>query len=113
MHKIVLCLTLGLVSLLPHYVQAAHEQSDTTQKVIKLYVYPRCPYCRKVITFLEQNKWHDKVLLLDANQPEHYLALLKISGSEVCPYLVDEIHNVSMPESAKIIEYFTKIFKNS
>ena len=85
-------------------------KSETTQK-IKLYIYPKCPYCKKVIQFLKDNNVFEKITLINANKPHHYQALKEISKKDICPYLHDEVHNRKMGESSRIIQYFKQLFK--
>ncbi len=78
---------------------------------IKLYTYPKCPYCEKVITFLKNNGVYDQVTIINANNPKHYTALKEISRKDICPYLHDEVNNHKMGESSRIIQYFKNLFK--
>ena len=84
---------------------------STATKVIKLYVYKNCPYCKKVTSFLKKHNLADKVVTISADNSHAYSELQKLSRSTQCPFLYDEVHNVKMLESADIIAYFKKIFK--
>lgn len=85
---------------------------SAAQKQIKLYTYPHCPACIKVKKHLEQNNLQDQVVIINADEPKNYEELKKVrnDGKDYCPYLVDEVHNVNMSESNKIIAYFKTIF---
>lgn len=82
------------------------------EKQIKIYTYPKCPYCVNVKNFLIKHNWHNRVVFIDANEPEHYADLLRISKKDFCPYLVDEINNVNMGDSKKIIKHLETIFND-
>lgn len=87
-------------------------KSDSIQQSMKinLYIYPGCPYCKKVTQFLEKHGWLNKVTIINANISKNYAMLQKLSNNEQCPFLNDEIHGVNMLESKAIIEYLNKLF---
>ncbi|HSW76174.1 MAG TPA: glutathione S-transferase N-terminal domain-containing protein [Candidatus Saccharimonadales bacterium] len=91
---------------IPHYVQTA----QTSKPTIKLYVYPGCPYCSRVVKFLKDIDQLKNVKILDANQPEHYKDLVELSGGTQVPFLHDEPRSVKMLESKDIIKYFRTRF---
>lgn len=68
-----------------------------------LYISETCPYCRKVIDFLEENniKYNKKNVI----EPENLNMLLKLGGKAQVPFLDDFEKNISMYESDDIIEY--------
>lgn len=68
-----------------------------------LYISETCPYCRKVIDFLEENnsKYNKKNVI----EPENLNMLLKLGGKAQVPFLDDFENNISMYESDDIIEY--------
>lgn len=90
------------------------ENKLTTQTqelyMIQLYIYQYCPYCTKVITFLQENNLLDQVELVDAQIEANRNKLLEISGRTQAPFLVDSSTDTSMPESDDIIEYFKKTY---
>lgn len=68
-----------------------------------LYVSESCPYCHKVMDFLEENNIpYNK---LDIHNPENLNNLIKIGGEKQVPFLDDKENNVSMYESEDIIKY--------
>jgi glutaredoxin 3 len=88
-----------------------HEVEDfMSNKKIKLFVYNGCPYCKKVIKYLESINKLDKVTIVDAGKSDNLKELKKLSGDSQCPYLSDEPKDVNMAESADIIEYFKTRF---
>lgn len=74
--------------------------------MLDLYVMETCPFCRRVIEFLENagvdfNK-------RDVSNSENHKRLLEIGGKDQVPFLADE--NIKMYESSDIIEYIKKKF---
>ena len=69
-----------------------------------LYVLENCPYCRKVMDFLSENKINFNKK--DISNSENHRRLLELGGKDQVPFLHDE--NVKMYESNDIIDYFTK-----
>ena len=99
---------LGLLSITP---QMSYNSSTTqTEPKIKLYIYPKCPFCAKVKNFLINHNVADKVTFINANNPKHYAKLKELSHKDVCPYLHDEVHNIKMGESSRIMHYFKQLF---
>ena len=68
-----------------------------------LYVSETCPYCRKVMDFLEENKI--KYNKKNVAEPQNLNLLLKLGGKAQVPFLDDPVNNVSMYESDNILEY--------
>ncbi len=66
-----------------------------------LYVMDTCPFCRKVMDFMEQE--HIEYNKKDIYELKNHEMLLQIGGVEQVPFLVDG--SVKMYESADIIEY--------
>lgn len=81
------------------------------EQKIQLFIYKNCPYCQKVIKFLKEIDHMTDVELVDASNKNNQKTLQSISGSSQCPYLVDENNDVAMAESADIINYLKKRFK--
>lgn len=74
--------------------------------MIDLYVLETCPYCRKVMDFLEENNIsYNK---FDITYPENHEKLLDLGGSDQVPFLYDSKNNIKMYESDDIIAYMTK-----
>ena len=74
--------------------------------MINLYYLSTCPYCKKVIDFLDSNNIEYK--LLDINEHVNFNKLLKIGKKRQVPFIVDTNTGNVMYESADIIEYLSK-----
>lgn len=70
----------------------------------ELFILESCPYCKKVMEFLDENSISYKKL--DVSEPENYDNLQKIGGKSQVPFLYDKEKDVKMYESDDIIEYF-------
>ncbi len=71
--------------------------------MIELYISETCPYCGKVIDFLENS--NVSYIKKDVSEPENLSSLLKLGGKAQVPFLDDPENGVSMFESDDIIEY--------
>lgn len=74
--------------------------------MINLYYLTTCPYCKRVIDFLNEKNLEYK--LLDINEEENFNKLLKIGKKRQVPFIVDTNTGIVMYESADIIKYLTK-----
>ena len=72
-----------------------------------LYYSETCPYCRKVLDFLE--KENIKFNPRDVSEPENLRKLLEKGGKAQVPFLVDNDNDFSMYESNDIIEYIRRL----
>ena len=70
----------------------------------ELFILESCPYCKKVMEFLDENSISYKKL--DVSEPENYDNLQKIGGKSQVPFLYDKEKDVNMCTSDDIIEYF-------
>lgn len=71
--------------------------------MIELYIMETCPYCKKVMDFMEKESIrYDKK---DISTPENHDKLLKLGGKNQVPFLYDD--GVAMYESDDIIKYLT------
>ena len=68
-----------------------------------LYILQTCPYCKKVIEFMDKHSINYS--LNDVSKPDKYNELIKIGGSAQVPFLVDCENNVKLYESDEIIDY--------
>ena len=75
--------------------------------MLELYVMESCPYCKKVMSFLEEN--NVSYSKMDISNRENYDALLNLGGMEQVPFLNDTENNVKMYESDDIIKYVSKL----
>ena len=67
------------------------------------YILKTCPYCKKVIEFMDEN--NIKYSLKDVADSDKYNELIKIGGKSQVPFLVDNNSNVKLYESDEIIDY--------
>lgn len=75
--------------------------------MLELYVMESCPYCKKVMSFLDEN--NISYSKMDISNRENYDALLNLGGMEQVPFLNDTENNVKMYESDDIIKYVSKL----
>lgn len=73
--------------------------------MIELYILQTCPYCHKVMDFMDKEsiRYEKKDIAIPANRE----MLLKLGGQEQVPFLYDEDYQVSLYESDDIIKYLT------
>lgn len=71
--------------------------------MIDLYILETCPYCRKVMKYLDENniKYNKKNIVNENNLNE----LIKFGGKEQVPFLSDRDNKKLIYESNDIIEY--------
>ena len=72
-----------------------------------LYILESCPYCKKVMKFLEENNVnYNKIdIAIQSNED----TLIKLGGKRQVPFIVDKDRNVQMYESSDIIEYIKTV----
>ena len=71
--------------------------------MLDLFILETCPYCRKVMDFLEKNKIeYNKINIADKSAEE---SLIKLGGKRQVPFLVDNSRNLQLYESSDIIKY--------
>lgn len=71
--------------------------------MLDLYILETCPYCKKVMNFMnEHNINYNKI---DTASPESEQTLVRLGGKRQVPFLVDNERNIQMYESNDIIEY--------
>lgn len=71
-----------------------------------IFILPECPYCKKVLKFLDESKI--KYNKFDTNNDDNVLRLLSIGGKDQVPFLYNENTNDKIYESDDIIEYLKK-----
>lgn len=71
-----------------------------------LYISETCPYCRKVMDYLEAN--NIKYNKMDITEPENLNMLIKLGGKKQVPFLDDKEKDITMYESDDIIKYLKK-----
>ena len=75
--------------------------------MLELFILESCPYCIKVMDFL--NKKNMKYRKIDISNKESEASLIQIGGKRQVPFLVDTDRNIQMYESNDIIEYLKTI----
>ena len=71
--------------------------------MLDLYILENCPYCKKVLAFLEEHKIKFNPINIKDKKNEE--TLIKLGGKRQVPFLVDNDRNIQMYESNDIIEY--------
>lgn len=75
--------------------------------MLDLYILETCPYCIKVMSFLDENGVkYNKIDITDKASED---ALIQMGGKRQVPFLVDRDRNIQMYESSDIIEYVKTI----
>ena len=72
-----------------------------------LYILETCPYCKKVMSFLDENGIKYNKINIENKSNED--ALIQMGGKRQVPFLVDKDRNVQMYESADIVEYLKTV----
>lgn len=75
--------------------------------MLELFVLENCPYCQKVMKFLEQEEM--KYQKIDISNKESEDSLIQIGGKRQVPFLIDTERNIQMYESNDIIEYLKTV----
>ena len=75
--------------------------------MLELFVLETCPYCIKVMDFL--NKENMQYKKIDISNKESEESLIQIGGKRQVPFLIDTERNIQMYESKDIIEYLKTI----
>ena len=75
--------------------------------MLDLFVLENCPYCKKVMSFLDSEdiKYHK----IDITNKASEESLIQIGGKRQVPFLVDTERNIQMYESNDIIEYLKTV----
>ena len=55
--------------------------------MLELFVMSTCPYCKKVMNFMDENNF--EYIKSDISNPDNYLKLLTLGGKEQVPFIVD------------------------
>ncbi len=72
----------------------------------ELYVLETCPYCHKVMEYLDKNNIkYIKKIITDENVHKE---LLKIGGHDQVPFLYDKEKGIKLYESDDIIEFISE-----
>ena len=71
--------------------------------MLELFILENCPYCKKVMDFMDEHKV--KYRKIDIKDKASEDSLIQLGGKRQVPFLVDTDRNIQMYESADIIEY--------
>ena len=72
-----------------------------------LYILETCPYCKKVMAFMEEKGInYNKINIADKSAED---ALIQAGGKRQVPFFVDRDRNIQMYESNDIIEYLKTV----
>lgn len=71
----------------------------------ELFKLDRCPYCLKVIDFMDKNNIQYKAH--DITNPDEEAVLIRLGGKRQVPFLYDKTNGLKMYESSDIIEYLS------
>lgn len=75
--------------------------------MLDLFILETCPYCKKVMSFLDEHGI--KYNKIDIKNKASEEALIQIGGKRQVPFLIDKDRNIQMYESDDIIEYLKTI----
>lgn len=75
--------------------------------MLDLFVLETCPYCKKVMTFMDETGM--KYNKVDIKNKAAEDTLIQLGGKRQVPFLVDRDRNLQMYESDDIIEYLKTI----
>ena len=71
--------------------------------MIELFMLSTCPYCHKVMDYMDAHGIEYK--MIDINDRQNEEVLIKIGGKRQVPFIVDKEHNIEMYESDDILEF--------
>lgn len=77
------------------------------QIMIELFILKTCPYCKKVLNFLDSTDIKYKIC--DTEEKTQLDRLKDLGGKNQVPFLYDKDKNIKMYESVDIIEYLKSI----
>lgn len=75
--------------------------------MIDLFILETCPYCKKVMDFLE--KTNIKFQKFDTSNQDNVLRLLTIGGKDQVPFLYNNDTDDKLYESEEIIKYLKNL----
>ena len=75
--------------------------------MLDLYILEQCPYCKKVMNYMDEHDIKYNKINIDDKTSEE--TLIRIGGKRQVPFIVDKDRNVQMYESNDIIEYVKTI----
>ncbi len=75
--------------------------------MFELFELERCPYCQKVIKFMDDSGI--KYKKHDITNPEQEETLIRLGGKRQVPFLYNKQNGLKMYEAADIIEYLSNL----
>ncbi len=75
--------------------------------MFELFELERCPYCQKVMKFMDANNIKYRKHNIEDKQEEENL--IRLGGKRQVPFLYDQKSGLNMYESADIIEYLSSL----
>lgn len=72
-----------------------------------LYMLENCPYCKKVMKFMDERGI--KANRIDISEKKNEESLIQLGGKRQVPFIVDKDRNIQMYESSDIIEYLKTV----
>lgn len=75
--------------------------------MLDLYVSQYCPYCKKVMNFLNENSIDFN--MMDVSDEGNFNKLVSLGGKDQVPFLNDTDNDVLMYESDDIISYIKNL----
>ena len=71
--------------------------------MIDLFILETCPYCKKVMKYMDENGM--KYNKIDISNKASEEALIQMGGKRQVPFMFDKDRNIQMYESSDILEY--------
>ena len=71
--------------------------------MLELFILESCPYCKKVMTYFDENNVEYRKI--DISDKENEESLIRIGGKRQVPFMIDKDRKIQMYESNDIIEY--------
>ena len=88
-----------------------HTYKNSPPPMLTLYYKETCPFCQRVLQMAENLGVEFE--LKDIEEDENATALIAAGGKRQVPFLVDSEKDVSMYESADIIDYIREHYAGS
>jgi glutaredoxin len=102
--RTILALAILLFTAIPFYL-AAKSVNKTHPQILQLYYFPECPYCQKVLKFIERAKISVQLKNIQENVQDLEI-LIKIGGKKQVPCLF--IDGKPLYESDDIINWLKR-----
>ena len=72
-----------------------------------LYMLENCPYCKKVMAFMDEKGI--KANKIDISEKKNEESLIQLGGKRQVPFIVDKDRNIQMYESSDSIDYLKTV----